>query len=167
MLGTVVLDQQVCLFKLHPTSVHICSTSIRPAAQPSLPQGRQIYHYACLIMWHRTSTHVCNQAVFFCNSFTRLAGLLQHPCLLTLLKQQTCLLQLHPATWHVSYNCTLPACISVRIASHQQICFYQLQLTCKHICMIRIYHNYKLQTTLRYREEEPYNNHETPGRQTK
>ena len=30
--------------------------------------------------------------------------------------------------------------------------------------MIRKYHNHKLQTN---REEEPHNNHETPGRQTK
>ena len=32
--------------------------------------------------------------------------------------------------------------------------------------MIRKYHNHKLQTNLWYREEEPHNNHETPGRQT-
>ena len=50
------------------------------------------------------------------------------------LKQQACLLQLHPTTWHAGYNCTLPACMSIRVASHQQICFNQLQLTCKHIC---------------------------------
>ena len=33
--------------------------------------------------------------------------------------------------------------------------------------MIRKYHNIKLQTNPWYREEEPHNNHETPGRQTK
>ena len=33
--------------------------------------------------------------------------------------------------------------------------------------MIRKYHNYKLQTTPRHREEEPLNHHETPGRQIK
>ena len=33
--------------------------------------------------------------------------------------------------------------------------------------MIRIYHNHKLQTNLWQREEEPRNNHETPGRQSK
>ena len=33
--------------------------------------------------------------------------------------------------------------------------------------MIRKYHNHKLQTNPRYRKEEPHNNHETPGRQTK
>ena len=32
--------------------------------------------------------------------------------------------------------------------------------------MIRKYHNHKLQTNPRHREEEPHNNHETPGRQT-
>ena len=33
--------------------------------------------------------------------------------------------------------------------------------------MIRKYHNHKPQTKPRHREEEPHNNHETPGRQTK
>ena len=33
--------------------------------------------------------------------------------------------------------------------------------------MIRKYHNHKLQTNPWYHEEEPHNNHETPGRQTK
>ena len=33
--------------------------------------------------------------------------------------------------------------------------------------MIRKYHNHKLQTNPWHRKEEPHNNHETPGRQTK
>ena len=33
--------------------------------------------------------------------------------------------------------------------------------------MIRKYHFHKLQTNSWYREEEPHNNYETPGRQTK
>ena len=33
--------------------------------------------------------------------------------------------------------------------------------------MIRKYQNPKLQTDPWYREEEPHNNHKTPGRQTK
>ena len=33
--------------------------------------------------------------------------------------------------------------------------------------MIRKYPNHKLQTSPWHREEEPHNNHETPGRQTK
>ena len=33
--------------------------------------------------------------------------------------------------------------------------------------MIRKYRNHKLQTNSWHREEEPHNNHETPGRQTK
>ena len=33
--------------------------------------------------------------------------------------------------------------------------------------MIRIYHTHKLQTNPWHREEEPHNNLETPGRQTK
>ena len=37
----------------------------------------------------------------------------------------------------------------------------------KIVSMIRKYHNYKLQTNLWHREEEPHNNHETPGKQAK
>ena len=33
--------------------------------------------------------------------------------------------------------------------------------------MIRKYHNHKLQSNQWRREEEPHNNHETPGKQTK
>ena len=40
-------------------------------------------------------------------------------------------------------------------------------LTPKIVSMIRKYHNHKLQTNPWHREEEPHNNHETPGRQTK
>ena len=37
----------------------------------------------------------------------------------------------------------------------------------KIVSMIRKYHNHKLQTNLWHHEEEPHNNHKTPGRQTK
>ena len=37
----------------------------------------------------------------------------------------------------------------------------------KIVSMIRNYHNHKLQTNPWHREEEPHNNHKTPGRQTK
>ena len=43
MLGTVALDQQVCLFKLRPASVHVCSTFSLSAAQASFPQNQQTY----------------------------------------------------------------------------------------------------------------------------
>ena len=36
--------------------------------------------------------------------------------------------------WHVGYNCLLTACMSFRVASHQQIYLNQLKLTSKHIC---------------------------------
>ena len=39
-------------------------------------------------------------------------------------------------------------------------------LPLKILSMIMKYHNHKLQTNPWYREEEPHNNHETPGRQT-
>ena len=37
----------------------------------------------------------------------------------------------------------------------------------KKVSMIRKYHNHKLQTNPWLHEEEPHNNHDTPGRQTK
>ena len=41
MLGTVALNQQACLLKLHPACVHVCSA--RPAAQPSLQKVKQTF----------------------------------------------------------------------------------------------------------------------------
>ena len=79
MLGTVALDQQSCLFKLHLASVHVCSTFSRSAAQESLPHGQQTYlplrmiDYVALDQQKRLkpSSYVCNM---------RLAGMLQCPC---------------------------------------------------------------------------------------
>ena len=105
---TVALEQQAYLFKLHPASVHVCSTFTRPSAQSSLPQGhcRHIKHYACLIMWHRSNTHVWHQAFFFCYSFTRLAGLLAAAALRSLLnsaiEQQAWWLQLYSTSIHLT-----------------------------------------------------------------
>ena len=59
MLGTIVLDQQVCLFKLHPTSVHNCSTCTRPAAQSSLPQGQQTYLPLRMLDYVAQNEHTC------------------------------------------------------------------------------------------------------------
>ena len=78
MLGTVALDQQSCLFKLHLVSVRVCSTFSRPAAQASLPQGQQTYlplrmfDYVALDQQKclKPSSYVCNM---------RLAGMLQCP----------------------------------------------------------------------------------------
>ena len=40
-------------------------------------------------------------------------------------------------------------------------------ISTKIVSMIKKYHNHKLQTNPWHREEEPHNNHKTPGRQTK
>ena len=57
MLGTVVLDQQVCLFKMHPASVY--STCTRPADQPSLPQGQQTYLPLRVFDYVAQNQHTC------------------------------------------------------------------------------------------------------------
>ena len=116
--------QCACLFYLHQTS----SLAIIPTGSADIFTIKHVW------LWgHRTSKHAWNHAVLFCNSFTRLARLLHNTSLKFALKQQAYVLQLHSTTWHVGYNCTLTACMSVRVASHQQICLNQLQLTSKHI----------------------------------
>ena len=78
MLGTVALEQQTCLFKLHPASVHVCSTCTRPSAQSSLPQGQQTFLTLRIFDFVAHDQHTCQKpSIFFCNSFTRLAGLLK------------------------------------------------------------------------------------------
>ena len=65
MLGTVSLEQQTCLFKLHPASVHGCSTCTRPSAQSSLPQGQQTYLTLRMFDYVAQDQYTClNQAVF-------------------------------------------------------------------------------------------------------
>ena len=46
------------------------------------------------------------------------------------------MLQLDPISWHLGYKCTPPACMSVIVASHQQMRLKQLQLTWMHICSL-------------------------------
>ena len=50
----------------------------------------------------------------------------------------------------------------------KEAAFINISSSCtKIVSMIRKYHNHKLQTNPWHREEEPHNNHETPGRQIK
>ena len=114
MLGTVALDQRACLFKLHPASVHFCSTFSQPAAQASFPQGQQTYlplrmfDYVALdqLIYLKPSSYVCN-------SFTRLAGILQYPCF---------------------KRCFEPTGMFVAVASDQMACRLQLNSTGMHVC---------------------------------
>ena len=81
MLSTVALDQWACLFKLHQASVHVCSIFFRPAAQESLPQVQQIYFTIRKFDYVALVQHTClKPSRYVCNSFTRLAGMLQYSC---------------------------------------------------------------------------------------
>ena len=119
------------LFQLHPASVHVCSTFSWQAVQTSLPQGQQTYlplrmfDYVALDQHTRLKPSSC-----VCYSSTRLAGTLQYPCF----KLSFWTNRHDQTTWHVNYNKTRPACISVRLAFYQQMCLKQLQLTYQHIC---------------------------------
>ena len=113
MLDTVALDQQACLFKLHPASL----SKIAPDQQ-SLPQGQQTYLYLPLHMFDNAAQDqdAClKPSNFFCNSFTRLAGLLQQTLLLN--------------SRHVCYSCTQPSGMSVTIALYKHVCLLELNLT--------------------------------------
>ena len=135
MLGTVAPNQRAYLFQLHPASVHVCFTFSQQAAQASLPQGQQTYlplrmfDYVALDLhtWLKPSSYVCN-------SFIRLAGMLQCPCFKRCFETTgkfvevapdhlACRLQLNSTSMHVCYSCI-----------YQQICLNQLQLTHKHVC---------------------------------
>ena len=130
MLDAVALDQRECLFKLHPASGHVCSTFSRPAAQASVLQGQQTYLPLRMFDYVALDQHTClKPSSYVCNSFTRLAGMLQYHVLNVVLNQQACLLQLHPTTWHDSTS--MHVCWS---CIYHQICLNQLQLTYKHIC---------------------------------
>ena len=84
----------------------------------SLPQGQQTYLLLRMFDYMALDQHTdLKPSSYVCNSFTRLAGMLQYPFLNVALNQQVCLLQLHPTTWHVGYSLTRPACMSVRVAS--------------------------------------------------
>ena len=81
MLGTVALDQGACLFKLHPASLHVCSTFCRPAAQALLLQCQQSYLPLRMFDYVALGQHTClKPSSYICNRFTRLAGMLQYPC---------------------------------------------------------------------------------------
>ena len=59
MLGPVALNQRAWMFKLHPASVHVCSTFSRPAAQASMPQGQQMYLPLHLFDYVALDQHKC------------------------------------------------------------------------------------------------------------
>ena len=137
MLGTVALDQRACLFKLHPASLHVCSTFSQPAAQASLPQGQQTYLPLRMFDYEALDQHSClKPSSYVCNIFTRLAGMLQYPCFKLCFEPTDMFVAVSTTTWHVSCNQTRPACMSVKSCIYQQICLNQLQLTYKLICSI-------------------------------
>ena len=118
MLGTVALDQQACLFKLNSVSVHVFSTFSPPAAQVSLLQGQQTYLPLRMVAYVALDQHTSlKPSSYVCNRFTRLAGMLQYPCLNVALNQQARLC-----------CCTRPPGTSVIIKLDQHACLLKLHL---------------------------------------
>ena len=67
--------------KLHMASMHVCYTFSRPAAQASLLQGQQTYLPLHMFDYVALDQHTClKPSNYVCNSFRRLAGMLQYSC---------------------------------------------------------------------------------------
>ena len=114
MMGTVTLDQRACLFKLHLATVHLCSTFSQPAAQASLPQGQQTYLLLRMFDYVALDQHIClKPSSYICNSFTRLAGMLQYPCF---------------------KRCLEPTGMFVAVAPDHLAHRFQLNSTSMHVC---------------------------------
>ena len=98
ILSTVALEQQACLFKLHPASVHVCFTCTRPSAQSSLPQGQQTYLTLHMFDYVAQDQYTClNQAV---HETSRPAA--ARRSLNSAIKQQPCWLQLHSISMYLT-----------------------------------------------------------------
>ena len=103
----VLSGQCACLFYFLPTS--------RPGI---IATGSADIFTFTHVNYAALNQHTClKPSSYVCNGFTRLAGMLQYRCFKPSLNQQACLLQLLLTTWHVRYNQTQPACMSVRFAS--------------------------------------------------
>ena len=102
-----------------PASVHVCSTFSRPAAQASFLQGQQTYLPLRMFDYQALDQHTClKPSSYVCNSFLRLAGMLQYPCFkrcfeptsVTIkLHQHACLLRVAPVDMFESVATDLQA----------------------------------------------------------
>ena len=135
MLSIVALDQRACLIKLHPASVHVCSTFSEPASKASLPQGQQTYLPLPMFDYVALDPHTClKPSSYACNSFTRLAAMLQYQCFKPCFEPTGMFVAVAPD--HLSHRLQLNS-TSMHVCEsciYQQICLNQLQLTYKHIC---------------------------------
>ena len=135
MLGSVALDQRACLFKLHLVNVHVCSTFSQPAAQASLPQGQQTYLPLHMFDYVALDQSTClKPSSYVCNSFTRLAGMLQYPCLKGCFEPTGMFVAVAPDHLARRLQLNLTSMHVCKSCIYQQICLNQLQLTNKHIC---------------------------------
>ena len=132
MMDTVALDQRACLFKYYPASAHVCSTFSRPAAHASLPQGQQTYLPLRMFYYVALDQHAClKPSSYVCNSFTRLAGMLQYRCFKCCFEPTGMFVAVAPDHLAQLNSTRMHVC---KICIYQLICLNQLQLTYKHIC---------------------------------
>ena len=90
----------------------------QPAAQVSLPQVQQTYLPLRMFNYVELDQHTCPKpSSYVCNSFTRLAGMLQYLCF------KSCF---EPT--HVCCSCTRPPGTSVTVTLDQHACLLELHL---------------------------------------
>ena len=125
--------QQASIFPQHRP---VCMSVLLAPDQPSFPQGQQIYLPLSIFEYVAQDQYTCQkQGSFVLYQLYETNRPVAAPMSLKFtLRQQAYVLHLHSTTWHVGYNCTITAYMSVRVTSYQQICLNELQLTSKHIC---------------------------------
>ena len=128
MLSTVARHHQACQFKFHPTSVHTCSTCTRPAgSSPVLivTGSADMFDYVA------QDQHTClKPSSLFLEQLLETNRPDVVPMFLNFaLNQQACLVQLCntrlPDTSVTDKLDHCPVCMSIKVASHQQICLNQ------------------------------------------
>ena len=90
-----------------------------PAAQASLLQGQQTYLPLRMFYYVALDQHTClKPSSYVCNSYTRLAGMLQYPCFKRCFEPNR----------HVCCSCTRPPGTSVTIKLDKHACLLELHL---------------------------------------
>ena len=127
MYVTIEPNQYECWVLLHWISGQVCSSYIRPVCMSVLLSLDQLPTGSADI-FNITHVWLCGTGTnsYDCNSYTRLAGMLQYPCFKCCFEPTGMFVAVAPE--HLARPLQLNSSI------YQHICLNQLQLTYKHIC---------------------------------
>ena len=110
--------------------MHVCYTFSGPATQASLPQGKQIYLPLRMFDYVALDRHTClKPSSYVCNSFTRLAGMLQYPCFKRCFEATGMFVASAPHDLKRHLQLKLTSMHVCKSCIYQQICLNQLPLT--------------------------------------